>query len=84
MPLRRERAGGLAGVALDSCRITRRLFFVTMSRRSCAMLSDSRNEWEEATTAPARTKRSSPHVRTAVEMFSSIEDNKMLVVGASR
>jgi hypothetical protein len=48
------------------------------------MLSDSRNEWEEATTAPARTKRSSPHVRTAVEMFSSIEDNKMLVVGASR
>jgi hypothetical protein len=52
-----------------SCRITGRLFFVTMPRRSCGMLSDSRNEWEEAVTAPVRTKRRSPHVRTAVGMF---------------
>jgi hypothetical protein len=52
-----------------SRRISGRLFFVTMPRRSCGMLSDSRNEWEEAVTAPVRTKRSSPHVRTAVGMF---------------
>jgi hypothetical protein len=67
--IRPSRAGGLACVALASCRITRRLFLVTMPRRSCGMLSDSRNEWEEAVTAPVRTKRRSPHVRTAVGMF---------------
>jgi len=48
------------------------------------MLSDSRNEWEEAVTAPVRTRRRSPHVRTAVGWSMSIEDNKMLVVGNSR
>jgi hypothetical protein len=48
------------------------------------MLSDSRNEWEEAVTAPVRTKRRS---RTFVQRSGcsmSIEDNKMLVVGNSR
>jgi hypothetical protein len=47
------------------------------------MLSDSRDEWEEALTAPVGTKRS-PHVRTAVGRSgcsTNIEDNKMLVVG---
>jgi hypothetical protein len=41
----------------------------SMPRRSCGMLSDSRNEWKEAVTAPVRTRRRSPHVRTAVGMF---------------
>jgi hypothetical protein len=48
------------------------------------MLSDSRNEWEEAVTAPVRTKRGR---RTLVQRSGwsmSIEDNKMLVVGTSR
>jgi len=82
--IRSSRAGGLACVALDSCRITRRLFFVTMPRRSCGILSDSRNEWEEAVTAPVTTKRSP---RTFVQRSGcsmSIKDNKMLVVGNSR
>jgi hypothetical protein len=41
----RTRVGEL--VALDSCGITGGLFFVTMPRRSAAMLSDNRNEREE-------------------------------------
>jgi hypothetical protein len=83
-PYRSPQVTSGACVALDSCRITGRLFFVTMPRRSCGMLSDSRNEWEEAVTAPVRTKRRSPHVRTAVRWSMSIENNKMLVVGNSR
>ena len=42
----------VAHVSLDSCRITGRLFFVAMPRRSAVTLSDSRTEPEEALTAP--------------------------------
>jgi hypothetical protein len=40
----------------DPVRTDPYVFFVTMPRRSCGMLSDSRNEWEEAVTAPVRTR----------------------------
>jgi hypothetical protein len=48
------------------------------------MISDSRNEWEEAVTAPERTKRRSPARSYNGRMANELEDNKMLVVGTSR